>query len=669
MTIRYLDIEDGNDSNGGLSFATRKKTISSVTTGAAAGDVIRVMASPGPNDIGSCTWADNSRNITIPAGLVKLIDDCATAWTVSTNVTAVAPTANRKSSTASAGVNVLTAFTTGKAAYRTLAAPLDLSAFSFVAAWVDPTFAFPIGSVVLQLCSDTTGDVPVVTIPLDDGQVTSTGNIWAIAYKDNGGSPLPSNVNSIAIFVNTDISTSSNCQLNFNNIVASKGKNDPQHLSIISLIGKKTTAEPEWYPLQSLSDTQAVIGAHRQAQENTSTPRPYRGVSETVDTYAIRPTILACTVAQRTMATVSGVSGNPIIMSGGWSRTDMSAQSGQTWISGTGRYTNAITQSAAGSFWEFDNLGFVCIGGPPISAIPGIFCTYNILGVLGCDTPFADPSGLTADSLTTVNINQVWGHSSAFTWPGTSCTPLKASITRIHGQAGSTGSAAYGNTLDYNDRVDLRVGMIDNNSGVGFQPPVSTARGKLQGTTFKNNVTADVNVGSSSSGATLHRCTFLSTTKYSLAGRGDTQLIFSCEGGDPTINSTVRRHFVFATDTVTRHSVGMSWKLTLTANVLDESVTLPVDVTLAEIAVKANLPVTITVWMQRDSTSLTAGLRVADNWLDGVADTRAAMTVGTGTWEQVTLTFTPTEAGVIPIFGFAYGALNSAWFDDMAVSQ
>lgn len=59
MATYYIDFEGGNDANAGTSFATRWKTITSGATAAriAPGDVIRIMASPDPTDVGqNATW-------------------------------------------------------------------------------------------------------------------------------------------------------------------------------------------------------------------------------------------------------------------------------------------------------------------------------------------------------------------------------------------------------------------------------------------------------------------------------------------------------------------------------------------------------------------------------------------------------------------------------------
>jgi hypothetical protein len=48
----------------------------------------------------------------------------------------------------------------------------------------------------------------------------------------------------------------------------------------------------------------------------------------------------------------------------------------------------------------------------------------------------------------------------------------------------------------------------------------------------------------------------------------------------------------------------------------------------------------------------------------------AEITAAADTWQEVTLTFTPTEAGVIEVFGYGYGGTTHVgYFDDLTITQ
>lgn len=56
MATRYVDFQNGDDANDGLSFANRKKTITSACQNSLPGDDVRVMKSSDPVSVGNCTW-------------------------------------------------------------------------------------------------------------------------------------------------------------------------------------------------------------------------------------------------------------------------------------------------------------------------------------------------------------------------------------------------------------------------------------------------------------------------------------------------------------------------------------------------------------------------------------------------------------------------------------
>ena len=68
MSIFYVDLENGNDSNNGLSFANRKLTLGSISPG--RGDEIRVMASEPATSIGNATWTQQPVGAEVGLGYV-----------------------------------------------------------------------------------------------------------------------------------------------------------------------------------------------------------------------------------------------------------------------------------------------------------------------------------------------------------------------------------------------------------------------------------------------------------------------------------------------------------------------------------------------------------------------------------------------------------------------
>lgn len=85
---------------------------------------------------------------------------------------------------------------------------------------------------------------------------------------------------------------------------------------------------------------------------------------------------------------------------------------------------------------------------------------------------------------------------------------------------------------------------------------------------------------------------------------------------------------------------------------------------------------TVTAYVQVSSTTnLAAQIRIPANCLGGVgsSDLTTAFSGSANTWQQLTLTFTPTESGVFEVFFDTWitgsGTTDSAYIDDMSFSQ
>ena len=91
----------------------------------------------------------------------------------------------------------------------------------------------------------------------------------------------------------------------------------------------------------------------------------------------------------------------------------------------------------------------------------------------------------------------------------------------------------------------------------------------------------------------------------------------------------------------------------------------------ATFAVAANAPVSVKAWLRRTNTGLTLGLRILADQIAGVSsDVLSPMTAVANTWEEVTLTFTPTANGVVKIHTYCYGGSTyTGYVDDLTITQ
>jgi hypothetical protein len=113
---------------------------------------------------------------------------------------------------------------------------------------------------------------------------------------------------------------------------------------------------------------------------------------------------------------------------------------------------------------------------------------------------------------------------------------------------------------------------------------------------------------------------------------------------------------------------GISWKIQPTST--NRSSGWPVVLSLAKVACAANSLVTVKAWMRRDNSGLTMRLVCKGGQIAGVTNDVTASVTTTNAWEEETITFTPTEVGVVEITAEAWGGTTySGWVDDMTISQ
>ena len=136
-------------------------------------------------------------------------------------------------------------------------------------------------------------------------------------------------------------------------------------------------------------------------------------------------------------------------------------------------------------------------------------------------------------------------------------------------------------------------------------------------------------------------------------------------------------------ETSVRHGTdGIAWKIQPTIehsgsfafSALNNVDSNPLSFTVAKIFVEANKLVTFVAYLRRTNTGLT--LRVAarrdkmGNYLSLASDAVANCTAAADTWQEVTLTFTPTDSAEITIDCEAFGGNSfTGYIDDISVSQ
>lgn len=659
MATFYLDFDGGNDASDGTTFANRWKTISSGATAAriAPGDTIRMMASPDPTSLGqTASWTDGSATVTLTSAVTATLHDGETAWTAAANVTCSTSTSNYRTGTKAATIAPATAFTTGKMAYAALGASTDVSGYQQISCWFRSTGVPSAGTFELKLCSDTTGDTPVDTFSLPAIDSAST---WHVVTIDKG-SALGSAIQSIALYATVDPGTQT---VSFDQILACKAASSADSLTLSSLIGKQSDGSDGWWPILSIAGTAVTLD--RSLTGNAPTSMPYRGTTESVTTYKREPIILSG--QSLNVVQDSGTDGSPITFSGGWNRTDMSTQTGETWVayrlvSTAFQYAQVMLNGE--DFVRVDKL-FACRGyglrlGPTFALAATAGSVGAVASYYGID--FANVLGVTVDELKQAigcNYGLRCNEASSVTVNG---------ISRLHGNVSGISLSPGSHDCIFNGAS----GATARGNTFGIELDTGSWGTKVRNIAFSNSVTADLDVNGASSdtarldlfNCALNSTSVLSSTNgYVYSARhqqtADSHKIYWYNGSGTIQSATDQRHT----------ASGIAWKFNPLSTTVVNSVA-PLRLSVVKLACAASTQRTVSIWMRRSNTGLSMRLRVPGGQIAGVAsDVTASITAAADTWEQVSLNFTPTEAGVVEVFAEAWGGTTySGWVDDLARS-
>lgn len=235
-------------------------------------------------------------------------------------------------------------------AFNSFPSPLDLSAYdtvSFFVKFLGGTFP-SVGTIDLALCSDSSGQTPVYSIPVrSDITVSYTGTTnqsynWIVHRKVFGAMTTP--IQSIAIRVtgNTSVQTG----IIFGGIVAGKSG-----LSAGTLIGRDPSIGQQSWLLANVIEYKygktLILGGAPLRGNNQSivvvrnTPSGHVGLYTdainlgitTANAY-VRTPVVQPAINNQALSS-HNITSNYLKITGGWNRTDMSTQDGYTMLNGT----------------------------------------------------------------------------------------------------------------------------------------------------------------------------------------------------------------------------------------------------------------------------------------------------------------------------------------------
>lgn len=688
-----------------------------VDLGSAMGASIQSIAIYIAVDRGASTYYFDDFKVWTAPNLTKSIDNCDSGWTASSNVTILNAT-SRKEGTFGRDIAVASGFTTGMAAYGTISA-VDLSAYtqvSFVLRQSAGTL-LATGGATLRLCSDTAGVTTVNSIAIPALTGSST-HLWHRIVVDTGGS-LGASIQSVAFDINVDVGAMT---FQLDNIIACKDSTSADAITHQSLIGRPNstgaggTDADTWYCIRSIVNNTITLETGPNSSAATASRGYYGGTVNppAFDTCYKRETTKTAYVGSGSTAVqspqISGSAGSPVTWSGGWNSTDMSTQTGETWFDGRNGLGNGI-YTGSQTYLTLSKIGCVrytvgvytdngASSDITLQAVHTNCCTtgiylytrWSLVSMWACNN---SAHGVASGFSTYNNVtgDNIVGHNNIGS--GVSLDGLFSVMEDINccnngtygcyfGQNSTTGGGQESNSSYRNVTTDQNFGGVvyggatgeihtlvstgNASTGVSLQPKSNGLR--IYSATLANNASSSLTASTALAGQCyLFNSTFGDATEVgSVMSWSDYKILSTrhdatdnnhwgfTDGG--TFNSQV---------SVRRTASGIAWQMNPTST--NRSATYPLRMSLGAYTVPAAL-CTIKCWLRRTNTGLTMKLVCPGGRLPGVvSDVSSAMTASADTWEEITITFTPTSAGVIELEVWCYGGTTyTGYVDDLTVN-
>lgn len=652
MAIKYLDFKNGNDSNDGSTFANRVKTITGGMTAGrhAAGDTIRLMKSEDPVSLGvSATFTDRSDTVTLSSGVTANIDLCNTAPTgVSANVTG-GTSATSKQGNASMSFTVATAFTTGQIGYKTIATT-DFSAYTKISFWIRVGLAQTANTLQLNLCSDAIGAVPVNSFTIAEAL---TVNNWRCITMDYGGS-LGSSIQSISL---NALSDPGSVGILLDNILAC---NNLTLSSLISLSSSSTALD--FWPIKSISGTTIKLNQGPN-HDSTLTARGFSGTTATGTCYKREP-IRVSSASQQSPSRSGSAPDQFITYSGGWDETNMSTQTGLTFID-YGDANSSIINLSSQNVLAFEKL--VVVNGSTGFIGGGLSqFTFNTCGAIS-----------TTNQGSTSCYGSYYNNFYAIANNGSGFSTLYASILKscYALSNGSNGMTIGGQAIDCTSNNNGNYGFNNYSKVINCTANWNSSNGfqcdSFESRIINSSASSNLNGFVAGSGGILYLDNSGGGTIT--AGTGGGRIMVSRPNNNPGYGNIYEYNASSAVANVATSTVhGSATKSWSHSPTTKHFSSVPLVQPLSPIAVLASGTFTFSIWVRRTSTAVGAGILLRGKQVSGVDnDIQVNMTAAINTWEQLTITCSPTQAVpiVIELLSWCITSTGTVYFSDASVSQ
>jgi hypothetical protein len=652
-----MDPINGDDSKNGLSFANRRKN--SVPTGFGLGvnDEVRFIESPTPVQATfNATWTHGSTIVQLAATKsVNLMIGTMVANTAA-GVVHTLDTTNFKV-TSSQRYRIPATFT-GRVAYNSLSSSKDGSGKTRISFWIRNEIALTAGQVQLKVCSDAGANTVVGTFSVP---AIPTVNQW-VPVVINGS--FPANINSWRLDLVTSLGALSYINIDNVNAVEPMANGGVSLAELIGLPSSKGMpgggSVDTWYAVDAISQDKLYLALG--PNDNEDQRMGYGGATTTQKLCVLSPIQMPALAASDTTPFYSiiqsGGDNSYLKASGGWDHNTMNTQSGVTWFDG--RNGRGIGLNVDQRQWvQITNFGFarfyrgVQLSRGRMNLLTDISANNNQdVGVRLDGECFGNST--TYNSL---QHNSRCGYSE---WDDSARNTLSGGRVWANGGDGVEvchNNFMLGGELKYNRNSAIYV------MGAGHFRKINTG----------NNGEYAVKVASKASAGyhvIMHDCSLPeSTVVGGIANFSDVRV------SSHHHNNAIDDYRVW-TDGGTmqnekgadRHTLsGFAWKI---SPLSPRTRTYPILFPLCSLAVLPGTQVTVTGWFKRTTSQIRAKLIAPDNQLTGVVGAISPEVSAIGSYQQLTIHFTPTEQGVIDIYAQVYddpGA--SVYVDDMSAVQ
>lgn len=661
-----------------------------------SGNDVTMLNADGSNSVGNGVGGATGSFVKMSSAAV-ILDTAVTAniaccgnrgakanWTASANVTDTVITSTYKEGGECQQVAIAAGFTTGLAAYFPTGT-LDLSGYEQISFWFAQTAGTvgAVGSIQLKLCSDAAGVTAVDTF---DIPLIATSNQWQ-ACTVNKGSALGSSIQSIALYVVTDNGAQT---FLIDNVFACKAASAADSLSLCSEISK--SGETKWYPIQSINGPRVMLdGTTMTLPFGSPMVSGYWGTSGTGYMKKREPIKTTPTNGDVDVQAMqdSGTLANPLIVSGGWDRTDMSTQTLETVFSGQNGKGYGLRANNI-NYIQISNISFTrysyglhanwTVGS--IFTIPNVSaCQYAVNQGSGSDTDYIIGAAIGCQNglyLLTGRLRVTLGAMI-----GVLGTALDGNQGYSMNQLTMNGPIVAGSNSNYGLSLANLGSMkifMNGYQVIGFDTGAyfsSYGDNEIYDAIFDNSISRDVmNYGTNDAKNYLIRCQLNHATNkiinYPSGSWAASTLYAQGTEGDSNLRMIKNQYATIIPQADVRHTAsGTAWKISLLDPYSMISSRWPFSFPIAQVACNAGSAVTCNLYMRRDNTGLTAKLVCKGAQILGVpSDVTSDLAGSADTWYMVSITFTPTEIGVVEITVECYGGTTyNLYLDDFSTSQ